>query len=42
MLTILLFDILDKIDARIINLSSIAYMGTDFTEDENIKELYDD
>lgn len=41
LLTFLLFDILDKTDARIINLSSIAYIGTDFTEDVNIKELYD-
>jgi NAD(P)-dependent dehydrogenase (short-subunit alcohol dehydrogenase family) len=41
LLTFLLFDILDKNDARIINLSSIAYLGTDFTNDINIKELYD-
>ena len=41
LLTFLLFDILDKTDARIINLSSIAYMGTDFIDDINIKELYD-
>ena len=41
LLTFLLFDILDKNDARIINLSSIAYLGTDFINDINIKELYD-
>ena len=41
LLTFLLFDILDKNDARIINLSSIAYLGTDFIDDINIKELYD-
>ena len=41
LLTFLLFDILDKNDARIINLSSIAYLGTDFTDEVNIKELYD-
>ena len=37
LLTFLLFDILDKNDARIINLSSIAYLGTDFINDINIK-----
>ena len=41
LLTFLLFDILDKNDARIINLSSLAYAGTDFIDDINIKELYD-
>ena len=41
LLTFLLFDILDKTDARIINLSSLAYKSTDFTDDINIKELYD-
>ena len=41
LLTFLLFDILDKSDARIINLSSIAYIGTDFRDEINIKELYD-
>lgn len=40
LLTFLLFDILDKNDARIINLSSIVYLGTDFIDEENIKELY--
>ena len=41
LLTFLLFDILDKTDARIINLSSEAYLRTDFIDDINIKELYD-
>ena len=41
LLTFLLFDILDKTDARIINLSSVGYLGTDFINDINIKELYD-
>ena len=41
LLTFLLFDILDKNEARIINLSSIAHTGTDFIDEINIKELYD-
>ena len=41
LLTFLLFDMFDKTDARIINLSSVAYLFTDFTKDINIKELYD-
>ena len=41
LLTFLLFDMLDKTDARIINLSSLAYLKTDFINDINIKELYD-
>ena len=41
LLTFLLFDILEKNEARIINLSSIAYLGTDFIDDANIEELYD-
>ena len=41
LLTFLLFDMFDKNDARIINLSSLAYLKTDFINDINIKELYD-
>ena len=41
LLTFLLFDILDKTEARIINLSSMAYLMTDFGDDKNISELYD-
>ena len=41
LLTFLLFDMFDKTDARIINLSSLAYLKTDFINDINIKELYD-
>ena len=41
LLTFLLFDILDKNEARIINLSSLAHMGTDYINDVNIKEMYD-
>ena len=40
LLTFLLFDMFDKTDARIINLSSVAYLFTDFMNDINIKELY--
>lgn len=32
---------LDKDDARIINLSSLAHRNSDFTNDENIKEMFD-
>ena len=41
LLTFLLFDILDKKESRIINLSSIAYLHTDYIDDSNIKEIYD-
>ena len=41
LLTFLLFDMLDKNDARIINLSSLAHYSSDFKEDINIKEMYD-
>ena len=41
LLTFLLFDMFDKTDARIINLSSLAYLNTDFLKDINIRELYD-
>ena len=41
LLTFLLFDMLDKNEARIINLSSLAHTGSDFMDDSNIKEMYD-
>lgn len=41
LLTYLLFDILDKNEARIINLSSIVHPLSDFKNEVNIKELYD-
>ena len=41
LLTFLLFNMFDKNDSRIINLSSIAYTATDFKNDINIKEMYD-
>ena len=41
LLTFLLFDILDKKDARIINLSSLGHLNTDYKDDINIKEMYD-
>ena len=41
LLTFLLFDILDKNEARIINLSSLAHTGTDYINDINIQEMYD-
>ena len=41
LLTFLLFDMLDKNDARIINLSSLGHTFSDFTDDLNIKEMYD-
>ena len=41
LLTFLLFDMLDKNDARIINLSSLAHYSSDFKNDINIKEMYD-
>ena len=41
LLTFLLFDMLDKNDSRIINLSSVAYTATDYKNDINIKEMYD-
>ena len=41
LLTFLLFDMLDKNDARIINLSSLGHTFSDFTDDINIKEMYD-
>ena len=41
LLTFLLFDILDKNEARIINLSSLAYYGTDYINEINIREMYD-
>ena len=41
LLTFLLFDMLDKNDARIINLSSLGHTFSDFTDDKNIKEMYD-
>ena len=41
LLTFLLFDILDKNESRIINLSSLAYLTTDYTNDLNIQEMYD-
>ena len=41
LLTFLLFDMFDKTDARIINLSSGAYSFTDFVNEVNIRELYD-
>ena len=41
LLTFLLFDMLDKNEARIINLSSLAHTGSDFMDDINIKEMYD-
>jgi len=41
LLTFLLFDMFDKNDSRIINLSSIAHTATDFKNDINIKEMYD-
>ena len=40
LLTFLLFDMLDKNDARIINLSSLAHHSSDFKNDINIKEMY--
>ena len=41
LLTFLLFNMFDKNDSRIINLSSIAYTATDYKNDINIKEMYD-
>lgn len=41
LLTFLLLDYFDKNDARIINLSSMGYSFSDFIDDNNIKELYD-
>ena len=41
LLTFLLFDMFDKNDSRIINLSSIAHTATDYKNDINIKEMYD-
>ena len=41
LLTFLLFNMFDKNDSRIINLSSIAYTATDYNNDINIKEMYD-
>ena len=41
LLTFLLFDMLDQDDARIINLSSLAHINSDFTDDINIKEMFD-
>ena len=41
LLTFLLFDMLDKNEARIINLSSYAHINSDFADDMNIKEMYD-
>ena len=41
LLTFLLFDIMDKNESRIINLSSLAHLTTDYTNDINIKEMYD-
>ena len=41
LLTFLLFDMLDKNDARIINLSSVAYTASDFYNNININEMYD-
>ena len=41
LLTFLLFDMFDKNDSRIINLSSIAHTATDYNNDINIKEMYD-
>jgi NADP-dependent 3-hydroxy acid dehydrogenase YdfG len=41
LLTFLLLDILDKNESRIINLSSIAHLATDYTKDINIQEMYD-
>ena len=41
LLTFLLFDMLDDTEARIINLSSLAHMNSDFDDDKNIKEMFD-
>ncbi len=41
LLTFLLFDMLDKKEARIINLSSLAHLNTDYKDIINIKEMYD-
>ena len=41
LLTFLLFDLFDKKDARIINLSSIFYIGADYKDDIKIKEMFD-
>ena len=41
LLTFLLFDMFDKNDARIINLSSLAYTFSDYKNDINIKEMFD-
>ena len=41
LLTFLLFDMLDKNDARIINLSSLAHYSSDFKNELNIEEMYD-
>ena len=41
LLTFLLWDILDKNEARIINLSSMAHAASDYKDDINIKEMYD-
>ena len=41
LLTFLLLDILDKNESRIINLSSIAHLATDYINDVNIQEMYD-
>ncbi len=41
LLTFLLFDLLDKNEARIINLSSLVHPAADYKDDINIKEMYD-
>ena len=41
LLTFLLFDLLDKNEARIINLSSLLHPVADYKDNMNIKEMYD-